>query len=136
MPVGGKISKKRYVNFERFLTEKKCIIQIKNKDDLCCARAIVTAKAKIDEHRGWESIRKGCTIQRSLAEDLHRQAGVPLTKCGIDEVKLFQNVLTGYQILVASEDHANSIIFRGPPANQQICLFFHDGHYENAGICQ
>ena len=130
MPVGGKISKKRYVNFERFLTEKKCIIQIKNKDDLCCARAIVTAKAKIDEHRGWESIRKGCTIQRSLAEDLHRQAGVPLTKCGIDEVKLFQNVLTGYQILVASEDHANSIIFRGPSANQQICLFFHDGHYD------
>jgi hypothetical protein len=35
---------------ERFLKDKRCIIQKQNKDDMCCARAIVTAKAKIDGH--------------------------------------------------------------------------------------
>ena len=36
------------VNLDEFLHRKRSIIQIKNKDNLCCARAIVTAKAKVD----------------------------------------------------------------------------------------
>ena len=37
----------------------KSIIRITNDDDLCCARALVTAKARVDQHPKWESIRKG-----------------------------------------------------------------------------
>ena len=44
-----KIPKKKYVNLEKFLREKQCIIQIINKDELCCARAIVTAKARLEK---------------------------------------------------------------------------------------
>jgi hypothetical protein len=40
---------------EMFLKDKRCIIQIQNKDDMCCVRAIVTAKAKIDGHEQWNS---------------------------------------------------------------------------------
>ena len=130
MPLGGKIRKKRYVNLERFLKEKKCIIQVNNQDNLCCARAIITAKAKIDGHPRWDSIRRGYLIQQTLAEALHRQAGVPLSTCGLEEIKLFQSALPGYQILVASKDHANSIIFKGPATDKQLCLYFHHGHYD------
>jgi hypothetical protein len=42
-----------YVDTEKFLKDKRCIIQIQNKDDMCCARAIVTAKSKIERsHAG------------------------------------------------------------------------------------
>jgi hypothetical protein len=51
---------------------------IQNKDDMCCARVIVTAKAKIDGHEQWNSIQRGRRIQEELALELHTKAGVPL----------------------------------------------------------
>ena len=130
MPLGGKMPKKRYVNFDRFLRDRKCILQIVNKDDLCCARAIVTAKARIDGHERWDSIRRGYSLQQTLAEDLHRQAQVPLNKCSVEEIELFQGVLPGYQIVVASKEHFNAIIFKGQPADKQIYPYYHHGHYD------
>lgn len=59
LPSGKGNKKKRYVDLEKSLKEKKSFIRINNRDDLCCARAIVTAKARIDEHLKWNSIRKG-----------------------------------------------------------------------------
>jgi hypothetical protein len=50
LPKGGTGKICDYVDTERFLKDKRCIIQIQNKDDMCCARAIVTAKVKIDGH--------------------------------------------------------------------------------------
>jgi hypothetical protein len=70
--------------------EMLSIIQIQNKDDMCCARAIVTAKAKIDGHEQWNSIQRGRRIQEELALELHTKAGVPLHQCGIDDVQTFQ----------------------------------------------
>jgi hypothetical protein len=45
LPKGGTGKRCDYVDTERFVKDKRCIIQIQNKDDMCCARAIVTAKA-------------------------------------------------------------------------------------------
>ena len=50
LPKGGTGKRCDYVDTERFLKDKRCIIQIQNKDDMCCARVIITAKAKIDGH--------------------------------------------------------------------------------------
>ena len=50
LPKGGTGNICDYVDTERFLKDKRFIIQIQNKDDMCCARAIVMAKAKIDGH--------------------------------------------------------------------------------------
>jgi hypothetical protein len=47
---GGTRKRCDYVDTEWFLKDKRSIIHIQNKDDMCCARAIVTAKAKIDGH--------------------------------------------------------------------------------------
>jgi hypothetical protein len=51
------------VDTERFLKDKRCIIQIQNKDYMCCARAIVTAKANIDGHEQWNSIQRGWRLK-------------------------------------------------------------------------
>jgi hypothetical protein len=71
LPKGGTGKRCDYVDTERFLKDKRCIIQIQNKDDMCCARAIVTAKAKIDGHEQWNSIQRGRRIQEELALELH-----------------------------------------------------------------
>ena len=121
-PQGGR-NRQGYVNLDRFLINKKCIIRIQNVDELCCARAIVTAKAKLDQHDQWDAIRKGRNIQGDLAKELHRQASVPQTMCGIEEVKKFQAVLPEYQIHVVSKEHFNAIIYAGPEKDKKnICI--------------
>ena len=130
MPSGGVGRRYKFVNMDKFLMKKRCIICIQNDDDLCCGRAIVTAKAKVDKHEKWENIRKGYEPQRSLALELHQQAGVPVGKCGIEDIKKFQDVLPGFQILVVSKDHFNAIIYSGPEAEIKIYLYFHDSHYD------
>ena len=62
-------------------------------DDLCCARAIVTAIARVENHPKWDNIRRGTQLQRSIAVDLNNKAEVALKQCGIEEVKNFQIVL-------------------------------------------
>ena len=56
---------------------KRSIIIIKDSDNLCCARAIVTAKAKVDNHPNWRGFRDGKKIQKEQALLLHYEAGVP-----------------------------------------------------------
>ena len=46
------------INTDNFLKDERSIVHIRNKDDLCCARAIVTAKALLDKHVQWNSIRQ------------------------------------------------------------------------------
>ena len=108
---------------------KKCFITIKDKDELCCTRAIVTAKAKLDSHPNWESIRHGGRIQGNLAAQLHEKVGVQRGSCGIPEIKKFQDVLPGYQIVLISKERFNAIIYKGPEAPKRIYLYYYDNHY-------
>jgi hypothetical protein len=120
MPQGGTGPKRNVVNLESFLRKKDCIVQIKNKDELCCARAIVVAKAKLDRDPQYKSIvtPRG-TLQSRLARQLHESAGVPLGSCGIPEIKKFQAALPGYQLNVSSKEHLNALIYSGPEAEKQ-----------------
>lgn len=93
VPKGGTRKRCHYVDLDRMMKDKKCFIRIQNHDSLCCARALITAKARLDNDERWNSIRQGRKIQESLAKDLHHIAGVPLKRCGLDEIKLFQEVL-------------------------------------------
>ena len=82
-------------HLETALKKKRCFIQIpKDDENLCCARAIVTAKARIDKHNQWNTIRQGRKIQRDLAVKLQQKAGIPEGQlCGLEEWKKFQNAL-------------------------------------------
>jgi uncharacterized C2H2 Zn-finger protein len=59
LPDGGVGRSGNFVDLERHIKEKSSLIRIQNNDDICCARALVTAKARIDGHQRWSSIRQG-----------------------------------------------------------------------------
>ena len=66
IPSGGKRRDycPRFINLEERLKKKNCFVRIQNRDELCCARAIVTAIARIDNNRYYDDIRRGRAIQR------------------------------------------------------------------------
>ena len=131
MPHGGARRRRDVVNLQSYLNKKQCFIQIKNKDELCCARAIIVAKAKLDQDPQFKSIvtPRG-TLQGHLAYELHESAGVPLGSCGINEIKKFQAVLPGYQLNIVSKEHLNALIYSGPEAEKYLYLYHHDNHYD------
>ena len=47
---------KPYVNIKKLLENKRSVIQIRNSDYLCCARALVTAMARTQNHPQWDRI--------------------------------------------------------------------------------
>lgn len=82
--------------------KKKCVIPVKNRDDLCCARAIVTMKEQADNGSQYKNLRQGFHIQERLAKLLHRGAGVVEGVGGYTELEKFQEFLgtQGYQLVV------------------------------------
>ena len=124
-------SKRTTLNLREYL-KKKSVITINNNDNLCLARALVVAVARIENDPKYNQIRasKG-HIQLQRALDLHRAANVPLGLCGLDEVKLFQKYLTDYEITIVSGDHDDSIIYPPEPGDKQpIYLYLHDKHFD------
>ena len=49
MPIGGKRSKRTEVNLEKHMEKKRSVVRIRNDDNLCMARALAVAKAKLDD---------------------------------------------------------------------------------------
>ena len=134
-PEGSGRSKRTIFNIRDHLKEKKSIISINNTDDLCLARALAVAIARIENDPAYQYIRDSRKpLQREKAFDLHEAANVPLGPCGIDEVKLFQNYLVNYQIIVVSGAHNNSIIYPPQPPDTDekpiISLYYHNNHFD------
>ena len=127
--------KRTTLNIREYLKEKKSVISVNNNDDFCLARALAVAIARIENDPKYNQIRNSREhLQLDRALDLHEAANVPLGPCGINEVKLFQNYLTNYQIIVVSGDHNNSIIYPPqPPGTDEkptINLYFHEKHFD------
>ena len=135
-PQGRGRSKRTTLNIRDHLKEKKSIIRINNKDDFCLARALAVSIARIQNDPKYNQIIRADRyyIQLERALDLHVAANVPLGPCGIEEVKLFQNYLSDYQIIIVSGTHNNSIIYPPkPPGTDEkptINLYFHDNHFD------
>jgi len=103
--------------------KKRCIIAIKNKDRLCCARAIVTMRAHcykdqgVDGFRQWNNLKRGRPVQQRQAQALHHQAGVAEGPCDIVELRQFQQALgPQFQLLVMTRMKPFFFIFKGPAA--------------------
>lgn len=75
-------------------------------------------------------IPSGLSIQRTLAEELHNLANVPLRQCDLNDVKTFQSALPGYQINIVSKESFNAIVYQGPEAEKKIYLYHHDNHFD------
>ena len=127
--------KRTTLNIREYLKQKKSVIPINNKDDFCLACALAVGIAKIEKDPRYGQITdSGRHIQLDRALDLHQAANVPLRPCGLNEVKLFQQYLTNYQIIVVSGDHNNSIIYPPePPGTDEkpiLSLYYHNNHFD------
>ena len=79
MLYGGTGRKRKIANLDKYLTNKRSIVRIQNKDNLCLSCTIVVAKAEIDTDERCENIRKSeRPLQAILAHDLHEKADIPL----------------------------------------------------------
>ena len=110
----------------------KSVIRITNDDPLCCARALVTAKARVDHHPKWESIRKGRPLQKELALLVHHEANVPLGPYCYDALTAFSKTpsLTGYQIILVDANRSYHITTFGPLQDKQLILLHNQDHYD------
>ena len=127
--------KRTTLNIRDHLKEKKSVVRINNTDDFCLARALAVSIARIENDPKYIQIKQSDRhIQLDRALDLHVAANVPLGPCGIEEVKLFQNYLVNYQIIVVSGTHNNSIIYPPkPPGTDEkpiISLYYHNNHFD------
>ena len=134
-PVGSGRKKRTTFDIDDYLDEKGSVVRIKNKDDLCLARALVVGIAKVDKDPRYNQIKKSDRpVQRRKALALHQAANVPLGPCGLNEVALFQQYLTDYQIRVISGDHNNSVIYPPRPLGidekKHLALYFHANHFD------
>ena len=136
-PVGSGRSKLKRTtyNIDDYLDQKNSVVRIRNNDDLCLSRALVVGIAKVDKDPRYNQIKKSDRpVQREKALALHRAANVPLGPCGLNEVALFQQYLSDYQIRVISGDHNNSIIYPPQPLGtdekKHLTLYFHDNHFD------
>ena len=117
-------------NYTELLKQKKSIIVIKNQDQLCCARALVVAKAKVDDDPDYHSLRHGYPILERRARALHQEAGVPIGPCTLKDIIVFQQALSEYQIIVVSAEHGHSVVYKGEKRDKQMILLSHDGHFD------
>ena len=113
-------------------SNKRSVIRIQNRDDLCCARALVTAKARVDQHPKYHSIRQGKSLQRTLALDLHHDAKVPFSPCSYEALTAFSEApsLTGYQIILVDAHRSFHITTYGDTQDKQLILLHDHDHYD------
>ena len=115
---------------------KKSRVIIKNKDNLCCARAIVTMKSLVDangntQDREYKNLKEGHPVQERKAKELHQLAGLPEGPCGIPELGQFQTAMPGYQIKVMSIEPLHMIIYAGLVLSDKIIRLIKEGeHYD------
>ena len=114
-----------------FKKKKLSVLLIKNGDKLCCARTIITAKARVDQHPNWDGFKRGRRIQAEHAVDLHHETRVPRGPCGYDELRAFPLApsLYDYQILLCNATRRYVVTSFGPPSLKQLVLLYDDGHY-------
>ena len=101
--------------------QSRSVCEIKNKDELCCARAIVVMREYAYKQAGEPNrfhniyLDRGInTMQLKEAKKLHEEARVPEGLCGLDEVAKFQEHLgpLGYRIIVVDAAQGG-VIFKG-----------------------
>ena len=134
-PQGSGRSKRTTLNVREYLHKKGSVITIQNNDNLCLARALVVAIAKIEKDPNYKTLIKSRSgTQQMKAMDLHHAANVPFGPCGLPEVDLFQKYLTNYEINIVSGNHNDSIIYPSKTSTSKgvtpIYLYLHDNHYD------
>ena len=123
---------REHATLQTITKNSRSVIRIQNDDEVCCARALVTAKARLDQHPKWHSIRRGSQIQRTLALELHHEAKVPLGPCSYDALTAFSATpsLANYQIILVDAHWSFHITTFGDTQDKQLILLHDHDHYD------
>ncbi|XP_055334218.1 uncharacterized protein LOC129585529 [Paramacrobiotus metropolitanus] len=126
---------------KRLLKNKMSIVRIKNDDNLCLPRSLVTAKALADDdlqlystlrdtraHKHPEKQHKD--QQTLLAKQLVIAAGLTERRYSLDDVETFQKLLSDYQIIIVGLEQLNSIIFAGEFREKRLMLLYYANHFD------
>ena len=108
----------------------KAVIMIpRTREHLCCARALVTARAKLENHWQWRAFQQGGALQLSAATQLHATTGEPLGVCRDAELKQFaaHSSMVDYIIVVVDADR-NFETFAYGSGPKHLGLL-HEGHH-------
>lgn len=136
LPVGsGKVRPGRFDNYLNECSDRRSIINIKNKDNLCLARAIVVAKAHVKKDPLYALIRqdKGQRQTKKAKKLLEKaQVTIPVGGAGIPELEKFQTHLKKYKITVYNYNtKGRDVYFQGKNDSfvHRINLLFCNGHF-------
>lgn len=119
------------------ITSKRSIVEIKNTDNLCMARALVVCRAhhmykeeKIAKTRYNYLCDSRRPAQEKEASELQKMAKISLsTPCSLRDISCFENVLNA-QIIVLSETRHFGIIYVGAVEREKKYFLL---HIENEG---
>ena len=141
VPRGG--TRKRVKSFDpkKILKDKRSVITINNKDDLCFGRALAVAKCHAlkennDEKArdSWDSLRRYDGPQKAAAEALYDAAGVKRGRCGVPEMQKFQEFLApdfGINVFQLNMTPGEQHIFRGRiNAPMQLYIAYYKEHFD------
>jgi len=118
---------------------KKSIISIKNKDNMCVARAIATGICRNEEgvnSKDYDNCKRGRKIQETLARGLLMKCGMSECRLNIEDIKKIEQRIP-YQITMINGDDYNNIMYPDvnhkdykPPEDDDdtIYLYCHKGH--------
>ena len=125
-------NKPGHATLQTITKNSRSVIRIQNDDALCCARALVTVKARLDQHPKYHSIRQGRPLQKELALLLHHEAKVPLGPCSYDALTAFSAApsLANYQIILVDAHRSFHITTFGDTQDKQLILLHDHGHYD------
>ena len=138
----GKMSslgKRGTAALDDFLDKKKSVVRIRNRDNMCLARALVVAIAYSDFRTGKITREAYAMMRRNdrpntqtvAAKNLCEKAGVSTEHpCGVEEAETFQRYLKEYQIVIRGVECLGGIIYHGPPAPKELNVLYYPGHFE------
>lgn len=117
------------------LRERKCksIVKIKVPNNSCCARALVTARAIVDNHPKVRSFIEGRETQRAEAFMLMNIARIEQgTACGAGELKklMATPALQDYQLVVLHASRHYTGETYSPLREKKLFLMLKDDHYD------
>jgi hypothetical protein len=114
---------------------KSCITQIKNNDNLCCPRAIVTALTYHTDDifgakRNIKHITEGREIQTKLAQELRKRLG-DYNEEGftLEDIKNVEELLN-IQVKVVCAESLNSVIYSGEERETKIYLYKNGNYFD------
>jgi hypothetical protein len=107
----------------------KIIVKVK-AGFLCLPHALIIAMSRVNRDPMYKSYRNGCIIQLPV-QDFLSASGVNLSNGGwFKELKLFQNYVSEYKIVVYNRLSSDRVLFRGNSLSiKKLYLLCDSEHY-------